>query len=330
MTDSPDKTVTDLDELSGLMFYMAAQQFRGKPYTNSEYNHCAPNDYQAECVPMISSFGAVQGWDGLWFFMYSDSTSQGQVDWFDFRMNPAKWGFMPAGAALFRDGGLLPLSRTRHVSFAGRETPKEDLVRGQLRRNYDMFAILRDAPGLKWGEFLNTRLVVNLDGEDRVEGEASDGLVWDVAPNGHGRYVASGPGGRVWIGHADRLQGENGLTLAKPHFVVVTLTAMDGQPLETSRKALITAVFRCENTGMVFNEARDSVGNQWGSRPVLIEPVEATIAGIEAMKGKWTCRALKPDGTAGENVPVSYDSSGIPRIELSPQYGTMWYLLERP
>ena len=45
--------------------------YAGKPFTVSEYNHSAPLDSQADCVPMIASFAAAQDWDGIWFFDYT-------------------------------------------------------------------------------------------------------------------------------------------------------------------------------------------------------------------------------------------------------------------
>ncbi len=331
MVDSPEKTVTDLDSISGILFFIAAQQMRDKPFTVSEYNHCAPNDYQAECVPILSSFAAAQDWDGLWFYTYEPSRRE--INWFNIDQNPAKWGFMQAGAAIFRDGGLTPLTKTRQLSYAEKDKPLESMIQHQIKRNYDMFTMLVDKYNVKWSDFLDTKLVVNLDGDDQPAAEASTeagtNILWDKNAAGLGKYIATGPGGRVWIGHAEQLQGQNGLTVTSPQFAVVTLTPLDGKPLAESKKALITAIYRAENTGMKFNEPRDSVGGDWGTLPVLVEPVEGAIAGLAELKGTWTCTALKSDGSAGEPVPVIYDENQLPRIELAAKYKTIWYLLER-
>ena len=97
------------------LFRLAAERLAGKPFTVSEYNHPAPLDSQAECVPMLASFAAAQGWNGLWFYTYShDGDNWGRESlnsFFDIDTNPAKWGFMRAGAAIFRDGWIRPLER---------------------------------------------------------------------------------------------------------------------------------------------------------------------------------------------------------------------------
>jgi hypothetical protein len=96
----------------GTLPELSASRLAGKPFTVSEYNHPAPNDYQAECVPMLSSWAAAQDWDGIWLFAYSHRASQADHEsydsFFDIDANPAKWGFMPAGAAIFREAGITP------------------------------------------------------------------------------------------------------------------------------------------------------------------------------------------------------------------------------
>jgi glycosidase len=54
----------------GTLTGLAARRVAGKPYTVSEYNHPAPNQYVAEGFPMIAAFGAFQGWDGVFSFDY--------------------------------------------------------------------------------------------------------------------------------------------------------------------------------------------------------------------------------------------------------------------
>ena len=110
MTDYPDQAT---------LFRIAAERLAGKPFTLSEYNHPAPLDAQAECVPMIASFAAAQDWDGIWLFDYSGSTNawsrQTMSGFFDIDTNPAKWGFMRAGAAIFRERQAPPLATSRGV-----------------------------------------------------------------------------------------------------------------------------------------------------------------------------------------------------------------------
>jgi hypothetical protein len=53
----------------------------------------------------------------------------------------------------------------------------------------------------------------------------------------------------------------------------------------------------------------------------MIEAVEGTVT---VPAGQWKCQSLGPDGTPKREVPIN---DGV--LRLSPEYGTMWYLLTR-
>ncbi|MEA3367194.1 MAG: carbohydrate binding domain-containing protein, partial [Planctomycetota bacterium] len=280
MTDHPDGST---------LCRLAAQRLAGKPYTVSEYNHPAPNDYQAECVPMLASFAAAQDWDGIWLFTYSHSE---QVDrgalhsYFDIDQNPAKWGFMRAGTAIFRRGTVPPLATTRRVALAD---AKADALGGlvALHRAHDrdLFAAVADGTDVSCQDLLRERLAVTLAGETKTVSHRVDhapALSWQMQ-DGRGTYAVEARGTRVLIGH--RGSRAAGLDLRKPAFAAVTVTSLDGWPLAASRAVLVAACGRAENTGMVFSKDRRTVGRNWGQPPVRIEPVEGAV---ELPRGKWT------------------------------------------
>ena len=105
---------------------LATERLEGKPFTVSEYNHPAPNDFQAECVPLVATYAAAQDWDGIWLFAYSHRTEA--VDkmsfesFFDIDANASKWGFMRAGAAIFRQGNIARVQPSWTTNAQGRGT----------------------------------------------------------------------------------------------------------------------------------------------------------------------------------------------------------------
>jgi len=322
MTDHPEQAT---------LHRLAAQRLAGKPYTVSEYNHPAPNDYQAECVPMLASFAAAQDWDGIWLFTYSHSE---QVDremlssYFDIDQNPAKWGFMRAGTAMFDRGAVPSLAETQQVALAEAQAKMLDgLVALHRAHDRNLFTVAADRAGLSWKDLLKRQLAVVLAGETKTvsRGRAGMPLIsWDAA-DGRGTWVVEATGARVLIGHGG-CRGA-GIDLRRPEFAAVTVTALDGRPLAEARSVLVAACGRAENTGMVFVKDRQTVGRNWGEPPVRIEPVEGTV---DLPKGTWTCHALKPDGTRCAEVRVETAGSGTtPRLPLDPKHATMWYLLER-
>jgi hypothetical protein len=328
MADHPEKAT---------LFRLAASRLAGKPFTVSEYNHPAPMDYQAECVPMIASFAAAQDWDGVWLFAYSHRTDDWDrgafTSFFDIDANPAKWGFVPAGAAIFREGQLGSLGGAWGWTEPGRDR-LDSLAAMHAAHDRDMLAVAvgRSSAGAGRPRFLSSRFAIDLSGATAlapVQGREAPELEWEVG-GGRGRYTALGQGAGVWIGHAGSEPfGGDPVDLESPAFAAGTITSLDGLPLERSRKMLVTACGRAENTGMQFSKERRTVGRRWGEAPVLIEPVEATVnlgaLGITA----GTCRALGPDGRPTATVPLTRDAEGDLTLRLSPEYRTIWYLLTR-
>jgi hypothetical protein len=43
----------------------------GKPFIMTEWNHCYPNEYVLEGVPLIAAYGALQGWNGILQFDFN-------------------------------------------------------------------------------------------------------------------------------------------------------------------------------------------------------------------------------------------------------------------
>lgn len=69
-----------------------------------------------------------------------------------------------------------------------------------------------------------------------------------------------------------------------------------------------------------------TVGRAWGQGPVRIEPVTGTV---DLPPGRWTCHALRPDGTRGPEVRLGAGADGAPTLSIAPEYTTLWYLVER-
>jgi hypothetical protein len=326
MTDHPDQAT---------LFGLAAQRLSGKPFTLSEYNHPAPLDAQAECVPMIASFAAAQDWDGVWLFDYSGSTNawsrENLSGFFDIDTNPAKWGFLRAGTAIFRDGCVGPVGGPTFLGLAGSETEGKAVLR-RLAEHYfkygsDMLAVTGIRPEilLKWQQ------VGTLKGPGGHRDNFGSGtkIDWEVK-NGVALYAVHGRGGSVYVGHAARFPEATNerITIVRPSFAALTMTALGGEewtPLERRDKILITACGRCENADMQFTSDRRTVGRNWGKPPVRIEAVRGSVVLPE---GRWTCHALGPDGSPKQEVPIAYEN-GRATLTLLPDYATMWYLLER-
>jgi len=310
---------------------LAASRLAGKPYTVSEYNHPAPSDYQAECVPTIASVAALQDWDGVWLFAYNhdgDWKRRHFRSFFDIDMNPSKWGFVAAGAAIFRTQCLTPLGHGFTFGLADGADRLSALATLQHRHQRNLHEVaLRINPKIDWkGHRLSLALTGRSDGSGSPLSQLSH-LSWSVEGESSGSLHVEGPGARILIGRPGAKELKGRLDLTRPAFAILTVTAVDGGKLADSSKVLVTACGRCENAEMKFAADRRTVGRDWGGPPTRIEAVEGTLwlAGLAA--GNWTCHGLKPGGTAGPEVPIA--EGKVPSIELKAEYGTMWYLLTR-
>jgi hypothetical protein len=303
----------------------------GKPYTVSEYNHPAPLDSQAECVPMIASFGALQDWDGIWLYTYSHGTDdwdrESMTGFFDIDSNPAKWGFMRAGTAIFRDAAIGPFGECLVVSLRRSPDLATDLAKLHAEHDRDMWDLVSAISRRPDQTALNQRIYLSLKNVagDAVVRPLQSSLTWSVV-DAEGVYMAGGGAG-VLAGHTSRFDqvSDGYASINGPEYAVITATPLDGVPWPQSSKILITACGRCENTGMKFSKDRRTVGREWGRAPVQIETVEGTVM---IPVGRWRCRALRPDGTVKMDVPVR-TAGEINYVDMSPKYATMWYLLTR-
>jgi hypothetical protein len=325
MTDYPDEAT---------LFRLAAERLHGKPFTVSEYNHPAPLDSQAECVPMIASFAAAQDWDGVWLYTYSHSSDdwdrQNLSSYFDIDTNPAKWGFMRAGAAIFREAVVAPVEGRLVAALAASSDIVRHLAQLHLTYDGDMFDAVSAACGATRQALLSNQLYVSLRPSSAVEPtvQSPTKLTWSVE-NGKGLYFV-GAGAGVLAGDTTKFVQAR---IDSPVYAVITATPLDGVPWWNSRKILVTACGRCENTGMKFSDDRRTVGRDWGGPPVQIEAVEGTVT---VPAGQWKCQALGPDGMPSQQVAVRIEGEQNPArdgqrhtVELSPKYKTMWYLLTR-
>jgi hypothetical protein len=201
------------------------------------------------------------------------------------------------------------------------------LAKLHLQYDRDMFA-LRSEGGIVTREtMLNCQFPAALTGRHghRDIFGPNAKVQWTVE-DGKGVFIVNSWGASVYTGHANRYEKatKGRISIAGPEFAAITVTSLDGIPwraLDKSEKILIAACGRCENTGMVFSQDRQTVGRNWGGPPVQIETVKGTVA---VPAGQWKCEALGPDGMPKREVPIR---KGV--LGLSPEYETMWYLLTR-
>ena len=319
----------------GTLGSRAWYRMAGKPYTVSEYDHPAPNDYAAELFPMLASFAAFQDWDGIYQFTYhsrwEDIDTPKIGNYFELCAHPGKLAFLPIAAVMFRmqavsagqDSLVVPVPTgdvwselaTHGTSFK----PAAEL--GTLALVRPVAFALTDADGP-----VQTP-TEELPPERRVSDTGQ--ITWDVSTEGREVYTVNAPAVRIAVGYIGNRELRLGdvvihVTEAEDEWAAIGIAALDGKPLVESEKVLIAAVGRVENTNMGWNEERTSVGRMWGTAPTVAEGIKARIS----LPFNRQVHALDGTGKRTHQLhPVSHEQ-GID-IDISPEFRTLWYAVTR-
>lgn len=328
-------------EDGGTLARLAHYRLRGKPYTVSEYNHPAPNDYAAELFPMVSAFAAHQDWDGVYQFCYgnrTESLTAGKVSsYFSLAQHSAQLVFAPIAALLFRGGAVPPGPGPVRVGL-----PVEHMDKG-LATAWPDYRNWLSADVLPYRAVLGNRYEVEFtdagpepvvpplpkapEGGDQI---ATPHLTWQATGDAP-RFTVNAPAVRCAVG---RIAGESielgdvrlKVDMPAGTWVCAALASVDSRSIADSARVLLSLATRIENTNMGWDAERKSVGKKWGSAPVVAQgvPAEIILPG-DAAPRVW---ALDPRGEKSSPISVSRTGNGW-QLVVGPQYRTLWYVIER-
>ena len=335
----PNTAMAD-DAGAGTLASLATHRVADKPFTVSEYNHAAPNDYAAETVPLILGYAAAQDWDGVYLFDYNgnrDSWKANQIEtYFSVHSDPNKMAMLPGMARAFLRGDVaalrgtttLTVSRDDLLTFnAGKRSgsvydnmvsndwrkwglTRDDLLESRVQLKIAAGAtapvIERSGPrGGQWSwNFWGDRGVVEIDAPaaKSIVGRIGDGFI--VGPLQAGALTVSG------------VQSPN-------DWAALSLVSLDKLPVAQSKSLLLTAMNRAENTGMKWNAERTSVGTKWGVGPTQFTVPRATISLQTKAKSARVFR-LMPTGERGA-IAGSSLKDGVLSFEIGPDDQTVWW-----
>ncbi len=121
-----DNTTQTAAADGGALGSLAVYRVAGMPFTVSEYNVPAPNDYASESLPMYAAIAAAQDWDAIYAYTYLDFSAAWDTDhllgFFDVAGNPAALSFLPVAALAFRKELVPPAATVAQLALP---TPKE-------------------------------------------------------------------------------------------------------------------------------------------------------------------------------------------------------------
>jgi hypothetical protein len=326
--------------------HLAAQRVLNKPYTVSEYNHPFPNQYGAEGQLMLRAYGALHGWDGVFEYTYNHSPDfepDRNTYFFSIVARTDVLAHFPACAAMFLRGDVSE-AKTSIIAPADSASCFERLVASKA-----VSASIGSA-GLDPRLTLLHKTAVDLTGkqatapsavakpEDKVLVSDTGELTWNTELPQAGYWIVNTPNTKLFTGFPKgRVIELGGVTLAigktRLDWATVSLVSRRATGFgESGRPAniLVAATGLAENKGMVIDQVNAqeiSLHDKWGTGPVCVEGVPATIT-LPAAPAKTKCFALDPSGNRKQSVPVAAGDGGGAKIVLKPEYGTVWYEIE--
>jgi hypothetical protein len=111
----------------------------GKPMIVPEFNFPWPNEWRAECLPLMACYARLQDWDGLLYFAY-DLKEQPLAN-FRNQSDPVRWGQVPMAALIFLREEIDVARSTVHIGNS-----RVDCFSTRQRRTNDHYSPYRVLP----------------------------------------------------------------------------------------------------------------------------------------------------------------------------------------
>ena len=337
----------------GCVANLSTWRVDGMPFSVSEYNAPAPNDHSADMFPIFSVIASIQDWDAFYSYTYRDFgrdyANTFIRGYFQLIGRANLLVHLPFAVRLFRERLMPPAAnrtvlavpRGRAAHYASMRATTQSLFSGAG-------GVLASAISQR----LANRLVDDLDQPTLLEGDgkpivdpdgairSSDGSyrtrpddpdgAWATLNLPSARLLTGSVGGRAFqVGDVSiAVDARDWPHPGVPAFACISLIALDGRPVADSRRLLLAASARTENTGMKWNGDRTSLvpdgthRGHWGKPPVLSEMVPATVRLPGSPRLRLT--VLDPLGQPAASRDIA---DGTVRIGAEDR--SLWFLIER-
>jgi hypothetical protein len=335
MVDYPDEaTVTRL----------AFQRVAGKPHLVSEYGHPAPNAHAGEGPLFIAAFGALQDWDAIFLYTYSHEdreTKAGCIPgFFSIGPHPTIMANVTIASLLFRRGDLHPGRQLLALPL----TPEKEIE--LVSQKGHAWSVLPVASlGLDLKTAAMHRVALDVSGRSPAPTAAPPAkgqqvsdtgeLCWRLPGKDQGVLELRGARTKAAIGHVDhkRIDLGHGVEVTvgrtRTNWCSVALTLLEGESFnDHPRRALLVAAGITENTDMGWrDEARNTVGRNWGKPPSLVEPIAAAIQVPRGARAP-VLYPLDDRGQRGKGIPATLAGSDVAQFQIGPAHKTVWYEID--
>ncbi len=268
-------------------------QVEDQPFAMTEWTQCPPNQWKAECAPLIAFYGmGLQGWDASYHFNSSRSRLGDGWPGLSYYTSdtPHYAGQFPALAIAVREGHIKEgkIVAARRVQpkdlFKGADVLGQDLTGGghdekslvgQPLTPPEVLAIGRVTTSFKGGKSEKVDFTKYWDQKSGIIRSQTGELEWNTKK---GIVLVKSPKTQAVIGFGggEKIELPDFEIQLETKFVSLIFTSLDQQSLKSSKSVLITAMARDQQTGSEYSED-GSVLKVVGGPPLLLEPVQAKI-----------------------------------------------------
>lgn len=315
----------------GVIGVLFQRRVAGLPYTVSEWQTSAPNDYRAEGLLVMSAISGYQGWHPIQFSFSHDIANKPEEarqlgSNFDVVHQPNLMALWPAMALMFHRGDL-------------REAASAGYLKVEAATLYDpsqRLQLVKQAPLVVKGgvDFKGGKSVSEL--EKLVQAAVKGSRV--TSPGGElshdavaGTFEVNTPRTQGFAGFKSTRQIElaNLVLELDSEFAVVVLSALTDEPIGVAKRLLLTASGNAVNSGMKLDSSRSRLADP-GKGPILAEPIRG---GVKLVKlggalEKIRVYALGPNGERVKEVAVQKAGDSL-SFRLEPQHKTLSYEIVR-
>ncbi len=288
------KQKSALEDFCRFPLLLAPTRVFGKPFFITEYNICYPNQFRAECGPVVGALAALQDWDAIYRFAWSHGIGKMEnknsgIGGFDIVNDPVGLLTERITAAMFLRGDVRASEWKAALEISENEFRKKDanFRSPELMKLGFLVQIGRADPGRPEVLFRNRS---EIRPECFPNPELSAGwknlLAWKkcISSTNEIRFDPQEKSLAVVSPKTESLTFRNGCLCGKmmavrnsSSAVTVALISLDDKALEESREMLFLHLTNVNCTGMVFGSPQMTLLRKEGGMPALVQKGSAEV-----------------------------------------------------
>jgi hypothetical protein len=305
----PESLSTDPRYEANFITWIGAAQLAGKPLSVSEWNVEYPKRDRFTAPLYVAAIGDLQGWDAPMVFNYSQDEIRPptDVDVWTTSYDPAMTALMPAAAVMFRQQHVRPAEKTfcfqpsREALYGSELTPASSAALRTLVEQSRLVVALPNVAQLAWDDpvgpaaagpgavsvtdpdhsFLPPEATTIRSDTGELQRDWGAGVETIDTPRSQAAFG--------WIGGRTIKLHDVEIRIETPK-ATVALTSLDGQPIASSKKVLVTVV----------GEVAIGPGKQL---PFLARPVRGAIV-LRSSAVPYSMTPLSPTAHPGPAAAV--------------------------